>query len=72
MDEFGSSKDNAEVVILPCKAHFFHELCIGEWIKKQNACPVCRKEITMDELNIQQKEVKKLLSEIKSDCDDLI
>lgn len=36
------------IVLLPCKAHFFHEECIAEWVKKQNACPVCRQEITLD------------------------
>ena len=38
------------MVILPCKAHFFHETCIAAWIQKQNACPICREEITLERL----------------------
>ena len=38
------------MVVLPCKAHFFHEVCISQWIHKQNACPICREEITLARL----------------------
>lgn len=56
MDTFDDS--DASVVILPCKAHFFHELCITEWMKKQNVCPVCRHPVTEENLEAQQKEIK--------------
>lgn len=39
MDEFSSTK---HVVILPCRAHYFHPACIKEWVKKKQACPQCR------------------------------
>jgi len=45
MDNFidtAVDEKNLQVVILPCKAHFFHEACISEWMEKQNLCPVCR------------------------------
>ena len=29
------AEDNAKLmVVLPCKAHFFHEACISAWIQK--------------------------------------
>lgn len=40
MDDFHEDDyqrvDRTQVVLLPCKAHFFHEPCITEWMKKQN------------------------------------
>ena len=51
----------ANMVVLPCKAHFFHVECISQWITKQNACPICRDQITLDKLKSQKKEVGKLL-----------
>lgn len=62
MDEF-----TEKVVILPCKAHFFHENCIAKWMEKQNVCPVCRHEVTVDGLKRQGKELEKLLKSIKKD-----
>ena len=53
------------MVVLPCKAHFFHEVCIAQWIHKQNACPICREEITLASLKAQRKEISQLLDEAK-------
>jgi hypothetical protein len=58
-------KQNSQVVILPCKAHYFHEACISEWMNKQNICPVCRFEITLPTLKEQKKELEGLLKKIK-------
>ena len=53
------------IVVLPCKAHFFHEPCIAAWIQKQNACPICRENITLDRLKKQSKEVTELLKKAR-------
>eukprot|EP01084_Bolivina_argentea_P282556 483683_1 len=37
-------KIGGDATALPCK-HFFHDLCILEWLKKNNSCPLCRKEL---------------------------
>lgn len=75
MENFGEEHDNeagnpyssVEVVILPCKAHYFHEPCIAAWMEKQNACPVCRVEITIDGLKKQKKELAQLMKAIEKD-----
>lgn len=75
MENFGQEHDSEEgnpyssvkVVILPCKAHYFHEPCIAAWMDKQNACPVCRVEITIDGLKKQKKELDQLMKAIKKD-----
>lgn len=33
-----------EVTMLPCK-HWFHEECVGAWLKEHNTCPHCRQGI---------------------------
>jgi len=33
--------ENSDVRLLKCK-HFFHVLCLDEWLKKKKECPVCR------------------------------
>ena len=65
--EAGNPYFNIEVVILPCKAHYFHEECISTWIQKKNACPVCRVEITIEALKKQRSELEKLMKLIEKD-----
>ena len=34
-------KNNDKVIYLPC-IHFFHEMCIKNWIKEHQLCPICK------------------------------
>ena len=70
MDDFTETPDRpkSEVVILPCKAHFFHENCIALWMQKQNVCPVCRCEVTLTGLKTQKKELEKLIKSINKEA----
>lgn len=37
------------VINLPCnKKHIFHDSCIGEWIRRNNTCPLCKAPITAE------------------------
>ncbi|KAK8002242.1 ankyrin repeat-containing domain protein [Apiospora arundinis] len=35
-----------EVVVLPCK-HWFHDGCVGLWLKEHNTCPICRASLDL-------------------------
>ncbi len=37
-------KKGKNTILLPCK-HMFHSKCITDWLKSNNTCPMCRKEI---------------------------
>lgn len=40
-------KPNDEIIKLPCdERHFFHSHCIKDWLKNNNNCPMCKKELT--------------------------
>ena len=41
LDEF---KLKDKLRCLPCK-HFFHDICITDWLKRNETCPLCRKDI---------------------------
>ncbi|XP_010533312.1 PREDICTED: E3 ubiquitin-protein ligase ATL41-like [Tarenaya hassleriana] len=42
-DFLGSSGKN--LTHMPC-SHVFHSDCVFEWLRKQNSCPLCRREIS--------------------------
>ena len=37
-------KKGKETILLPC-AHMFHSKCCLNWLKDNNTCPMCRREI---------------------------
>lgn len=51
LDEFNNSSGNSvEKISLSCN-HIYHKGCIGEWVIKNNTCPLCRQN-----LNFQDKK----------------
>lgn len=37
--------EGKDLKVVRC-GHFFHKECIGEWLKRKNSCPNCRKKIS--------------------------
>ena len=44
-----------EVTSLPC-IHFFHNICINKWLEKEKICPVCKFELTQENILKKIKE----------------
>jgi len=42
-------KNGEDVITVPC-FHLYHKLCVLEWFKKNNACPICKHVLSKDEL----------------------
>ena len=41
--------EDENIICLPCNTgHIFHDHCIGEWVKRNNNCPLCKYEITKE------------------------
>ena len=36
-----SMNEYNNLIILDCK-HYYHKICLNEWLKKSNTCPICR------------------------------
>ena len=49
LEKFNSK---VKVIILPC-IHIFHTSCITNWMKRQKNCPICKFELTKE--NIDKK-----------------
>ncbi|CAI2374372.1 unnamed protein product [Moneuplotes crassus] len=46
------SDKHRTVIQIPCSGpHYFHKECIIPWIRNKNSCPICKSEITIDDLN---------------------
>lgn len=42
------NKENKEIMILNCN-HNFHSECLVRWLMKNKKCPICRKEVTIND-----------------------
>ena len=41
---------NEKVVALPC-LHYFHKKCIKKWMERKKECPICKFELTQENIN---------------------
>ena len=48
-------KEDEEVIPLPCDPkHIFHVKCIEDWLRANNACPLCKKPIDEQAISAQR------------------
>lgn len=50
---FDDYKDNETVRTLPC-LHFFHTECIDRWLFKSQTCPICKVDITRNDISVSE------------------
>ena len=53
LDEF---KSNEKVIALPC-LHYFHKKCIKKWMERKKECPVCKFELTQENIDKKMKYI---------------
>ena len=53
LEEF---KSKEKVTALPC-FHYFHTNCINKWLEKKKFCPVCKFELTKENLDKKMKNI---------------
>lgn len=41
---------SSDYTLLPCDDQRYHEVCIKTWVKKRSICPVCREDVTEEDL----------------------
>jgi len=44
-------------IILPC-IHFFHDICIKNWMNERNTCPLCKFKLTNTNINNMNNNIK--------------
>ena len=50
-------KSGEKATLLPC-VHLFHKNCIKNWLKSKNSCPICKFELTRENINKQNNKFK--------------
>lgn len=51
-------QENQDIIRLPWDPrHYFHPQWIGPWLEKEASCPLCKQEITMDQLKSIQSKI---------------
>ncbi|CAD8171040.1 unnamed protein product [Paramecium pentaurelia] len=48
-------EDGEELILLPC-IHRFHKKCISEWFKEQSTCPICKTDVTQQEMGFEEDD----------------
>jgi len=48
-------KSGEKATLLPC-VHLFHKNCIKNWLKSKNSCPICKFELTRENINKQNNK----------------
>lgn len=48
------------VIRLPCNSkHYFHAHCIGDWVQRNNHCPLCKAPITAEDIKKAEKDANR-------------
>eukprot|EP00347_Sterkiella_histriomuscorum_P011062 403373898 len=60
----GKFDDDSEVTPLPCDIrHYFHTDCITDWFRQNNVCPLCKTQISKQDMDKLQQDLPQKMEE---------
>ena len=64
MEDIGSQESKALGFLQECQ-HYYHFHCVWDWLVSRGTCPLCRRNVSFNDTDIQAVSVRALLDKLK-------